>query len=195
MAFQQPVHRGPSLSASADHKNAIASVDGQSNCSLASAAIKQTPETLKTATGICPSVIDVPQQLELFAKRQCPRIAVKVNSKIVFMEISDITAAHAEGNYTSLEYRSSPYLLRECLRSIALKLKPYGFIRIHRSVLVNASLVDEVWPLSTGEYRLRVRNGREYVVTRRYKDNLRHVAYVWLGSGFCNSSPARTEER
>jgi hypothetical protein len=42
--------------------------------------------------------------------------------------------------------------------------------------------VDEVWSLSTGEYGLRVRNGKEYVVTRRYKDNLRDLAYVWLGS-------------
>ena len=36
------------------------------------------------------------------------------------------------------------------------KLEPYGFIRIHRSVVVNISAVEEIQPLPTGEYELRV---------------------------------------
>jgi len=91
-------------------------------------------------------------------------------------------AVRAEGNYVSLQHRQNPYLLREYLCSIAEKLKPYGFIRIHRSVVVNTSLVEEIEPLSTGEYRLRVKGGEEYMVTRRYKDNLRQLAHLWLGS-------------
>jgi hypothetical protein len=35
------------------------------------------------------------------------------------------------------------------------KLKPCGFICIHRSVVVNISAVEEIQPLPTGEYRLR----------------------------------------
>ncbi len=34
--------------------------------------------------------------------------------------------------------------------SMAQKLKPYGFIRIHRSVVVNTSAVEEIQPLPTG---------------------------------------------
>jgi len=184
MVFQQFVHRTPFASASVDHKNTLASLESRSNCSLASAVETEMPEPLQTAKGDRAGVVGVVQQLELIAKRQSLRIAVKARGKIVFMEIADIMAIHAQCNYASLKYRSSTYLLRESLCSIAVKLKPYGFIQIHRSVLVNASLVDEVWPLSTGEYRLRVRNGKEYVVTRRYKDNLRHLAHVWLGCAF-----------
>jgi two-component system LytT family response regulator len=65
---------------------------------------------------------------------------------------------------------------------MAAKLKPYGFIRIHRSVVVNISAVEEIQPLSTGEYRLRVKGGQEYLVTRTYKDNLRELAQLWVGS-------------
>jgi DNA-binding LytR/AlgR family response regulator len=149
-------------------------------------------EPLKTPKGDRSSVVGLVQPWELFAKRQLPRIAVNSKGKIFFIEVAEIVAVHSQGNYASVRCRSSLYLLRETLGSIAVKLKPYGFIQIHRSVLVNALLVDEVWPLSTGEYGLRLRNGGEYVVTRRYRDNLKHLAYVWLGSERVFSS-ARVE--
>ena len=111
-----------------------------------------------------------------------PRIAFKSNGRIFFMDLAEIVAVQAEGNYVSLRYRPNPYLLRESLSSMAEKLKPYGFIRIHRSVVVNISAVEEIQPLPTGEYRLRVKGGKEYLVTRTYKDNLRDLAQLWVGS-------------
>jgi DNA-binding LytR/AlgR family response regulator len=122
------------------------------------------------------------QQLAEIPMRRAPRIAFKVEGKIVFLELAEIVAVQAEGNYVSLQHRPNPYLLRESLSSIAEKLKPYGFIRIHRSVVVNISAVEEIQPLPTGEYRLRVKGGKEYLVTRTYKHNLRDLAQLWVGS-------------
>jgi DNA-binding LytR/AlgR family response regulator len=122
------------------------------------------------------------RQLEVMAKRHAPRIAVKANGKILFLDLAEIVAVQAEGNYVSLRLRPNPCLLRESLSSMAEKLKPYGFIRIHRSVVVNISAVEEIQPLPTGEYRLRLKGGKEYLVTRTYKDNLRDLAQLWVGS-------------
>jgi two-component system LytT family response regulator len=122
------------------------------------------------------------QELAVIAKRQAPRIAFKVKSRILFLELAEIVAVQAEGNYVSLQHRPKPYLLHESLSSMAEKLKPYGFIRIHRSVIVNISAVEEIQPLPTGEYRLRVKGGKEYLVTRTYKDRLRDLAQLWVGS-------------
>ncbi len=122
------------------------------------------------------------QQLEVIAKRQAPRIACKAKGKILFLDLAEIVAVQAEGNYVSLQHCPDPYLLRESLSAIAEKLRPYGFIRIHRSVVVNISAVEEIQPLPTGEYRLRVKGGKNYLVTRPYKDNLRDLAQLWLGS-------------
>jgi DNA-binding LytR/AlgR family response regulator len=122
------------------------------------------------------------RQLDDIAKRQAPRIAFKVKGRILFVDLAEIAAVQAEGNYVSLQHRPYPYLLRESLSSMAEKLKPYGFIRIHRSVVVNISVVEEIQPLPTGEYRLRVKGGKEYLVTRTYKDNLRDLAQLWVGS-------------
>ena len=128
------------------------------------------------------SLIRVLRQLELVAKRRAARIAFKTKGRILFLNLAEIVAVQAEGNYVSLRHRPNPYLLRESLSSMAEKLKPYGFIRIHRSVVVNISAVEEIQPLATGEYRLRVKGGKEYLVTRTYKDNLRALAQLWVGS-------------
>jgi DNA-binding LytR/AlgR family response regulator len=122
------------------------------------------------------------QQLAVIAKRQAPRIAFKVKGRILFLELAEIVAVQAQGNYVSLQHRPKPYLLRESLSSMAEKLKPYGFIRIHRSVVVNISAVEEIQPLPTGEYRLRTKGGKEYLVTRTYKVSLRDLAQLWVGS-------------
>lgn len=109
------------------------------------------------------------------------KIAIKVNGRILFIAPDDVVAVHAEGNYVMLQADGGSYLLRVPISSIAKKLRPYGFLQIHRSVLVNASLVEEVQPLPTGEYSLRIKGGRQYTVTRTYKNNLKDLALCWIG--------------
>jgi len=128
------------------------------------------------------NLIRVLRQLEIIAKRQIPRIAFKAKGKILLLDLAEIVAVQAEGNYVSLLRPPNPYLLRESLSSMAEKLKPYGFIRIHRSVVVNISAVEEIQPLPSGEYRLRLKGGKEYLVTRTYKDSLRDLAQLWVGA-------------
>jgi DNA-binding LytR/AlgR family response regulator len=111
-----------------------------------------------------------------------PRVAFKAKGSILLLDLADIMAVQAEGNYVSLRRRTSPYWGHESLSSMAEKLKPYGFIRIHRSVVVNISAVEEIQPLPTGGYRLRIKGGKEYMVTRTYKHNLRDLAQLWVGS-------------
>lgn len=190
---QQVVHRGPADSAAVDRKNPIGLTASMSDCLFALAAKIQLPQGVKTTKADAASLVGVLRQLELLATRQPPRIAVKAKSRIFFLEMADIMAVHAEGNYASLKCRTTSYFVRESLCSIAAKLSPYGFIQIRRSALVNISLVEEIQPLGTSEYRLRLSaGGTEYVVTRKYKENLRSLAPLWFGSERVRrSAPAR----
>src|SRR5579859_6322178 len=143
----------------------------------------ETDRSLLPVIGVdAANLVRVLRQLEVIAKRQAPRIAFKVKGSFLLLDLADILAVQAEGNYVSLQHQRHPYLVHESLSSMAEKLKPYGFIRIHRSVVVNTSAVEEIQPLSTGEYRLRVKGGGEYSVTRTYKHNLRDLAQLWIGS-------------
>ncbi len=110
------------------------------------------------------------------------KIAIKTKGKILLIHPGDILAVEAEGNYVLLRRPSDSYLLRESISTMAEKLQPYGFIRIHRSVLVNASSVEEIHPGANGEYMLRIAGGKEYVVSRTYKNNLNALAHAWIGT-------------
>src|ERR1051326_1138206 len=109
------------------------------------------------------------------------RMAIKIKGRILLLDPRDIVAVQAEGNYVLLQRKTGSYLLRESLSEVAEKLKPYGFIRIHRSVLVNTSFVEEVQPYLTGSCSLRITGGKEYTVTRTYRKNLRSLAEFWIG--------------
>ena len=165
----------------------ISSINSRRDCTLESKAedrfYEPVDRSLLPVTRVdAANLIRALQQLEVIAKRQAPRIACKAKGRILFLDLAEIVAVQAEGNYVSLRHRPNPYLLHESLSSMAEKLKPYGFIRIHRLVVVNISAVEEIQPLPTGEYRLRVKGGKEYLVTRTYKDNLRNLAQLWVGS-------------
>ena len=121
--------------------------------------------------------------LQALATQRSPRLALKVNGRILFINPCDVITVLAEGNYVSVLLDSRSYLLHESISVVAEKLESYGFVRIHRSVLVNASYVEEIRPYSTGEYGLRVKGGKEYTVTRTYKKNLRLLAEFWIGTG------------
>ncbi len=110
------------------------------------------------------------------------RIAIKAKGRILFMDPADVVTVEAQGNYVLLRRMSGSDLLRESMSSVAEKLRPYGFVRIHRSVLINASFVEEIRPLTTGEYALRIKGGKEFNVSRAYKKNLHSITPLWFGT-------------
>ncbi len=186
MFVEQAAHAKADVSGSPLRGDTICSIKSRRDYTLESTAdelCEAADTSLLPVTRIdAANLIRVLRQLEVIAKRQAPRIAFKAKGRILLLDLAEIVAVQAEGNYVSLRHRPNPYLLRESLSSMAEKLKPYGFIRIHRSVVVNISAVEEIQPLPTGEYRLRVKGGEQYLVTRTYKDNLRDMAQLWVGS-------------
>jgi two-component system LytT family response regulator len=106
---------------------------------------------------------------------------MKSNGTILLVDPTEILTAEAQGNYVLVFHSKGAHLLREQISNLANRLHPYGLIRVHRSILVNAAHVESIMPLVTGEYLLRIRDGREYNVTRTYKKNLQALAAIWIG--------------
>src|SRR5262249_50590916 len=123
----------------------------------------------------------LPQLGTLVPRRS--KIAIKVKGRILFIDPTNVVLVEAQGNYVLLEAPAgSSYLLRESISTVAEKLKQYGFIRIHRSMLVNSAFVEEVQPWPTGEYIVRIKGGKELTVSRTYKSNLNSIAQFWVGT-------------
>jgi two-component system, LytTR family, response regulator len=112
--------------------------------------------------------------------KQRGRIAIKVSGRILFVDPTELLTAEAKGNYVLLQKMAGSHLLRETISIVEGKLAPYGFVRIHRSVLVNSAFVESV-ELARGEHIVRMKNGNEYAVARTYKGNLRDLAKAWIG--------------
>ena len=110
------------------------------------------------------------------------RIAIRATGRILFIDAADVIAVEAKGNHVLLLRTSSSHMLRESISTMEEKLNLHGFVRIHRSVLVNAAMVEEMRPLSTGAYVVRVRGGRELTASRTYKKNLQFLAQLWIGT-------------
>jgi len=128
-------------------------------------------------------LIEALPQLQKLPWPGCPMIAIKAKGRILFINPGDVVAVQAQGNYVLLQRESDSYFVRDSISTVAEKLKPYGFIRIHRSWLVNTTFVVEIKPYPTGDYGLRVKDGKEYAVTRAYKKNLKHLTELWIGNG------------
>jgi DNA-binding LytR/AlgR family response regulator len=109
------------------------------------------------------------------------RMAIKAKGRVLFVDPINVVVAKAQGNYVALVHKCGAYLVRETMATAEQKLSPLGFVRIHRSILVNTNLVKDLRRDKTGTYVLRTTDGREHPVGRAYKDNLSRIARSWLG--------------
>ena len=125
---------------------------------------------------------DILMSLEASSRRSFPRIAIKTKGRILFISPADVLAVEAKGNYVLLQRQSGSHFVHESISAMTDHLRAYGFVRIHRSVLVNSLFVEEIQPCPTGEYLVRIKGGKEYTATRTYRQNFKSLAEFWIGT-------------
>jgi two-component system, LytTR family, response regulator len=109
------------------------------------------------------------------------RVALKTEGKTVFVDLAAVRVIEAQGNYVLLETAVRSYLLRESVSTVATKLEHYGFVRIHRSTIVNGSMVEEIRTSPSGEIRIRIKDrDKDYRVSRKYRSALKLFATCWI---------------
>jgi DNA-binding LytR/AlgR family response regulator len=90
-------------------------------------------------------------------------------ARILRIPLSEILAVRAAGNYVEFLLRDERRpLMRASLREIELALAPSGFLRTHRSWIVNPAGVRLLEPSGSGDYRLALEGGAEAAVSRRF---------------------------
>ncbi|HTZ46939.1 MAG TPA: LytTR family DNA-binding domain-containing protein [Verrucomicrobiae bacterium] len=122
----------------------------------------------------------LPQIEGILAKRS--RIAIKARGRILFVDPTEIVSVQAKGNYVLVRRNGGTELLRESMATVAEKLRSYGFVRIHRSIIINTLFVEEIVNLSSGDNIVRVKGGLEFPVSRTYKENLHSMTPLWIGT-------------
>lgn len=97
-------------------------------------------------------------------------------------ELADLISVKAQGNYVLLQAGPGSHLIRKSIAHMERALSQYGFVRIHRSVLVKAAAVLDIQRGRGGTFSLRTIDGRQWIVSRMYANNLKLLASTWLGN-------------
>lgn len=100
------------------------------------------------------------------------RLLVKEGERMFFVPVERVDWLEAEGNYVRLHCGRDAHLVRATLGGMELQLDARRFTRIHRSTIVNVDRVKEVRPWFAGDYLVKLQDGTELRLSRRYRDRL-----------------------
>jgi DNA-binding LytR/AlgR family response regulator len=102
------------------------------------------------------------------------RIEVRSDGRTLYLTPTEILYAEAAGNYIELHLTTSlkPLLLRGTLSGYEKRLGAYGFVRIHRSRLLNRAHMRSFVATPSGDLRITLADGRELAGSRRFRDQL-----------------------
>jgi two-component system, LytTR family, response regulator len=105
------------------------------------------------------------------------RIVFKSRGRILFLPVSDIRWIGAEGNYVRLSTASETHLLRETMAHLEERLDPRGFVRVHRSFIVNLKYVKEVRRELNGDSVVIMDSGNKVALGRSYRGHLNELLH------------------
>ncbi len=100
------------------------------------------------------------------------RLAIKGEGRVTLVKTDDIDWIEASDNYVIIHVGNDRHMLRETMTALEGRLAPRKFIRISRSVIVNADRIKELQPMFHGEYVVVLRNGAKLTLSRNYRDKL-----------------------
>jgi hypothetical protein len=96
-------------------------------------------------------------------------LEVRDGARRHFVTLTDVVWVEAAGNYVELHRDGAGLLHRASLSEMQRRLETAGFVRIHRSRLVRREAVAAVESKPTGDFVVRLRDGRELAGSRRYR--------------------------
>jgi two-component system, LytTR family, response regulator len=101
------------------------------------------------------------------------RILVRDRGRIVPVAISSITWLESEGDYVRVHAPGRTHLVERTLGEFERIFAPLGFVRIHRSTIVNLEAVRELQSEGSGRYLVILKDGQTLVASRSYSPRFR----------------------
>ncbi|HEX6370826.1 MAG TPA: response regulator [Longimicrobium sp.] len=110
--------------------------------------------------------------LESLATAERPaleRFVIRTGTRIYFVPVGEVDWIQAEGNYVRLHTGARTHLLRASITSIADRLDPRVFLRIHRSTILNLGRLREVHPFAKGTFVVVLQDGTRLTSSITYR--------------------------
>ncbi len=104
---------------------------------------------------------------------QDQRIEIRDGGRVTLLDPRSIAWLEAAGNYVEIHADGgAAHLARGTLTGFEERLVEHGFVRIHRSRLVNRGRVKSFRPTPSGDLQLELDDGRTIVGSRRFRSAL-----------------------
>jgi two-component system LytT family response regulator len=97
------------------------------------------------------------------------RIALRDGHRTHHVPVPDLLWIESFGNYTRVFTPASRYIHRATMAAVAAQLAPHGFVRIHRTVIVNSARVRELRPRGSGHCEVVLDTGARLPVSRTFR--------------------------
>jgi two-component system LytT family response regulator len=107
------------------------------------------------------------------------RLAVRIGNRDILVPCDDIHCIRSDDVYVRVSVGDREYVMRESLASVAQRLDPGRFVRIHRTAIVNIAYVRELKTLTNGERVAVLASGAVLPIGRRRREE---VEKILLGS-------------
>ena len=121
------------------------------------------------------SMDDIERLLASFRERESQpryieRIPANRNGRIHLVPVAAVERIDAMGNYAKIHAKGEHYDIRDTLQSLASKLDPEIFVRVHRSTIINIDYVREVQTWFRGGHQILMKDGTQVRLSRYQTD-------------------------
>jgi two-component system LytT family response regulator len=99
-------------------------------------------------------------------------LRVKHKGRVLLLRSDRIDWIEAAGNYVRLHIGTASHLAKYSLNELEARLAQHGFVRIHRSTLVNGDRIVELQPHFHGDYVAVLTDRTVLRVGRRFRESL-----------------------
>lgn len=96
------------------------------------------------------------------------KILIRKNEEIKIIPTADIGWIRGAGNYLEIMAGSKTYLLRKKMHALEEELAHAGFVRIHRSKMININHVDTIQRPFPNEISVVMKDGSNHKISKTY---------------------------
>ncbi|WP_439222828.1 LytTR family DNA-binding domain-containing protein [Idiomarina sp. ST20R2A10] len=96
-------------------------------------------------------------------------LLVKKTGKEFLIKTREVQWAESAGNYINLRIDEAIYPMRITMADFAEQAKFYGFVRTHRSQVINTHWIEHIKKLPSGDADIKMRDGTVLKLSRRFK--------------------------
>jgi two-component system LytT family response regulator len=110
----------------------------------------------------------IQQVLDALRRREgyLDRVPVRIDERVTFVDVDDIVWIKANRNIVEIHLADRVHEVRETMTSLAERLDPRHFARVHRSAIINVRRVQSIHPWFNGHHVVTMDTGQKLRMSR-----------------------------